>query len=159
LPSGRLARLVATPDFHHGLLGLVALWAIAAWTTTPLAQQPSPTRTVWNGVYTSEQAKRGAPVYAESCGSCHGTSLEGGEMAPPLAGGQFNSNWNGLSMGDLFERLRISMPQNSPGSLSRQKYVDILAFMLSVGGFPEGKADLPPETENLKQISFDAVKP
>ena len=136
---------------------LVGLWLLAAMTVG--AAQESAKRSVWSGVYTSEQAKRGAPVYAESCGSCHGTSLEGGEMAPPLTGGQFNANWNGLTMGDLFERIRISMPQNNPGSLSRQKYTDILAFMLSAGGFPEGKADLPPETENLKQISFDAVKP
>jgi mono/diheme cytochrome c family protein len=123
------------------------------------AQQPSPTRSVWTGVYTAEQAKRGAPVYGDNCGSCHGTALEGGEMAPPLAGGQFNSNWSGLSMGDLFERLRISMPANSPGSLSRQQYVDVLAFMLSRGSFPEGKTELPRETEVLRQISFEANKP
>jgi cytochrome c len=140
------------------LVPIVGLWILAAVTIAGARQAPAKP-SVWSGVYTGEQAKRGAPLYAESCGSCHGTSLEGGEMAPPLVGGQFNSNWNGLSMGDLFERLRISMPQNSPGSLSRQKYVDILAFMLSAGGFPEGKADLPLETENLKQISFDAVKP
>ena len=80
-------------------------------------------------------------------------------MAPPLTGGPFNANWNGLTLGDLFERLRISMPQNSPGSLSRQAYVDILAFMLRSGNFPEGKGELPRETELLKQITFEAIKP
>ena len=84
--------------------------------------------------------------------------LEGGEMAPPLAGGAFNANWNGLSLGDLFERIRISMPQNSPGGLSRQQYADILAVMLSAGEFPKGQTELPREAEVLKQIVFESTK-
>ena len=137
------------------LLALTAVLALAAIARA----QGDAARSVWSGVYTSEQAMRGAPVYAQSCGSCHGGSLEGGEMAPPLTGGPFNSNWNGLTMGDMFERLRISMPQNDPGSLTRQQYVDILAFMLRSGTFPEGKTELPRETERLRLITFEAMKP
>jgi mono/diheme cytochrome c family protein len=122
------------------------------------AQQSPAARSVWDGVYTAEQAKRGEPLYAQHCSSCHGTMLEGGEMAPPLAGGAFNANWNGLSLGDLLERTRISMPQNNPGSLSRQQYVDILAVMLGAGEFPAGKTELPRETEVLKQIAFESMK-
>ena len=59
-------------------------------------------------------------------------------MAPGLTGGEFTSNWNDLSLGDLFERMRISMPQNAPGSLSRQQNADILAFMLYKGNYPAG---------------------
>ena len=116
-------------------------------------------RSVWSGVYSSEQAKRGEGTYAESCAACHGATLEGGEMAPPLVGGLFNSNWNGLTLGDLMERTRIGMPQNNPGSLSRQQYADILAFMLATGQFPAGQAELPRETEVLKLITFEASKP
>jgi mono/diheme cytochrome c family protein len=135
---------------------LVVVWAVAGLRATA---QPASSRSVWDGVYTLEQAKRGEPLYAQHCGSCHGVALEGGEMAPPLAGGAFNANWNGLSMGDLFERTRISMPQSSPGSLSRPQYTDILAFMLSSGSFPEGKSELPRETEALKEILFQSEKP
>jgi hypothetical protein len=116
-------------------------------------------RSVWSGVYSSEQAKRGEGTFAESWAAGHGASLEGGEMAPPLAGGLFNSNWNGQTLGDLMERTRISMPQNNPGSLSRQQYADILAFMLAAGKFPAGQAELPRETESLKLITFEASKP
>jgi len=116
-------------------------------------------RSVWSGVYSSEQARRGEGIYAQSCAACHGATLEGGEMAPPLVGGLFNSNWNGLTLGDLMERTRISMPQNNPGSLSRQQYADILAFMLATGKFPAGQAELPRETEMLKLITFEASKP
>jgi len=122
------------------------------------AQQAAAARSVWDGVYTAEQAKRGEPLYAQYCSSCHGSTFEGGEMAPPLAGGAFNANWNGLSLGDLSERIRISMPQNSPGSLTRQQYVDILATMLGGGEFPQGKTELPREVDVLKQITFESMK-
>jgi mono/diheme cytochrome c family protein len=122
------------------------------------AQSPPVARSVWDGVYTAEQAKRGGPLYAQHCSSCHGTTFEGGEMAPPLAGGTFNANWNGLSLGDLIERIRISMPQNSPNSLSRQQYVDILAAMLGGGEFPQGKTELPREVDVLRQIAFESMK-
>jgi mono/diheme cytochrome c family protein len=118
--------------------------------------QDAAKRSVWDGVYTTEQAKRGETLYGQSCAACHGATLEGGEMAPPLTGGQFNSNWTGLSLGDLFERTRISMPQNNPGGLSRLQYADVLAYMLSAGSFPGGKSELPRDVETLKQISFDA---
>ena len=55
----------------------------------------------------SRQVKRGAVLYANACASCHGTALNGGESAPPLTGGEFFSNWNGLTVGDLFDRIRV----------------------------------------------------
>jgi hypothetical protein len=42
-------------------------------------------------------------------------------MTPPLTGGAFMANWDGLTLGDLAERIRNTMPLNAPGSLSRQK--------------------------------------
>ena len=93
-------------------------------------------RSVWDGVYTEDQAKRGAEVYAKECASCHGADLNGGESAPALAGGGFLSNWNTLTVGDLFERVRLSMPQDNPGQLSRQQDADVLAFMLQANRIP-----------------------
>ncbi len=118
-----------------------------------------PTKSIWDGVYTEAQAARGKALYAESCASCHGGELTGGEMAPPLAGGEFMAGWDGLTIGDLFERVRISMPQNSPGSLSGQQNADILAFMFSANKFPPGAAEMPKEAGILKQIKFEVKKP
>jgi len=137
---------------------LVALWLFASPYAAVRALQDAPARSVWNGVYSTEQSKRGEALYTPQCGACHGATLEGGEMAPPLAGGTFNSNWNGLTLADLVDRIRVSMPQNNPGSLSRQQTVDLVAFMLSAGGFPAGTTDLPREAEALKQIAFEALK-
>ncbi len=116
-------------------------------------------RSVWNGEYTDEQAKRGAPLYSAFCASCHGSELTGGEMAPALVGGEFMSNWNGVTLGDLFERIRVSMPQNDPGSLSRKQNADVLAYVLSSNKFPAGATELAAETEILKQVRFEASKP
>ena len=116
-------------------------------------------KTQWDGVYTPEQAKRGETLYHEKCASCHGPDMTGGEMAPGLTGGDFTANWNDLSLGDLFERMRISMPQNNPGSLSRPENADVLAFMLQKGGAPAGKTELPSQTEVLNGIKFVGTKP
>ncbi|MEE2964664.1 MAG: cytochrome c [Acidobacteriota bacterium] len=116
-------------------------------------------RTVWDGVYTAEQAQRGAPLYEQSCAECHGSDLTGGEMAPGLAGSEFAWNWNGLSVGDLFERVRISMPQGEPSTVSRQDKADILAFMFERSGFPAGETELASRTAMLAGINFVAEAP
>jgi mono/diheme cytochrome c family protein len=141
------------------VVAFIGLAAVGAFRASLRAQQTAPAGSVWNGIYTEEQAKRGDPLYSQKCASCHGQDLTGGELAPALTGAEFASNWSGLSVGDLFERIRISMPQDNPGTLSRQQIADILAFVLSKGGFPAGTTELPREGEVLKQIRFEATKP
>ena len=116
-------------------------------------------RSVWDGVYTSEQSKRGATLYASECASCHGAALNGGESAPPLTGSEFFSNWDGLTVGDLFERIRTTMPADHPGKLTREQNADVLSFMLSVNQFPAGTTELEHRTEALKQIRLESSKP
>jgi mono/diheme cytochrome c family protein len=116
-------------------------------------------RSVWDGVFSEDQAKRGQARYKELCASCHGETLEGGESAPPLAGGEFLSNWNTLSVGDLFDRTRSTMPQSKPGSLSREANAEIMAYLLSANQFPAGKEALPQASEVLKEIRIEAIKP
>jgi len=135
---------------HIAAVVLIPLATLVGLRTTVHAQPP--TKSVWEGVYTEEQAKRGGPLYSENCASCHGPELMGGEMAPPLATGDFLSGWDGLTLGDLFERMRISMPQNAPGSLSGQQNADILAFILGANKFSN-------QAMVLKTIKFEAKKP
>jgi len=116
-------------------------------------------RSVWDGVFTAAQADRGDAQYQQKCASCHGTSLTGGESAPPLTGGEFSSNWNGLTVGDLFDRIRTTMPADRAGSLTRAQNADILSYILKVNQYPAGQAEMAQQTEVLKQIRLDAVKP
>lgn len=121
-----------------------------------MAQGP---RTTWSGVYTEAQAKRGAELYSANCASCHGPDLGGVDSAPSLAGGEFNTNWNDLSLNDLMERIHATMPADKPGSLERQQIADIMAFILSKGNFPAGTTELPAQGEMLKDIKFLSAKP
>ena len=120
------------------------------------AQQPA--QTVWDGVYTTAQAKRGEAAYASECARCHGTQLTGGESAPPLTGIDFFSNWNGLSVGELFERIRTSMPADRPGRLTREQNSEIIAYMLQVSQFPAGERELGRRVDELNQIRLELYK-
>jgi mono/diheme cytochrome c family protein len=141
---------------------LVAIGARAAPASRP-RQAPSPeapaARSVWDGVYSEAQARRGAAVYERHCAKCHGSSLEGGESAGPLTGATFTANRNGVSVADLFERTRVSMPLDRPGTLTRQQTADVLAYVLSANGFPAGKTELARQPELLKAIRLDATRP
>jgi quinoprotein glucose dehydrogenase len=125
--------------------------------TALLAAQTA--RTVWDGVYTDAQAKRGQALYIQECASCHAADLTGGEQAPPLAGADFIGPWNGLTVGGLFDRIRQTMPQDDPGKLSAREGADVVAFLLSANGFPPGKAELDDQTEALKQIRIVVERP
>src|SRR5580704_6303714 len=132
------------------------LMGIAAVAVIALAQDT--TRSVWDGVYTDAQAKTGQGVYNSECASCHGDQLNGGEMAPPLAGGEFMSNWNGLTVGDLFERIRTGMPPGVPGKVGRDAKVEIVSYILQYNKFPSGKVELPKQTEAMNQIKMESDK-
>ena len=114
---------------------------------------------MWDGVYNDEQGRRGEASYVENCSNCHGRDLEGADMTPGLTGFAFMSNWDGLSLADLVDRIRISMPQNRPGTLSRQQTVDVVAYVLRFNQFPAGKEELPREAQVLKEILFKAQRP
>jgi cytochrome c len=136
------------------LLSLPVLW-LGVLAATPRAAQP---QSVTEGVYTDEQATRGADVYAKECASCHGAGLEGDGSAPALAGAEFLGNWNGTTMGDLFDRVRISMPPGNPGSVPTASKADILAHVLKSNKFPAGTTELAKDLEPLKQIKFELPK-
>lgn len=134
-----------------------------------LAQPVHPTATtVWDGVYSTAQAERGGFVYTRYCQRCHGADLSGpGVMgggipgqspAPALAGSEFNYRWHELTISELAQRVR-SMPPGNPAALSRLDATDVLAYMLSRGGFPSGDRELPVGLPELSMIAFLATRP
>jgi len=106
-----------------------------------LAQETGDRLTVWSGIYTEEQAARGADRFNESCISCHGSGTSG---APALStsGDVFLENWGEDYLASLFDRLRTTMPARAPGSLPDSAYVDLVTFMLESNGFPAGAGEL-----------------
>lgn len=117
------------------------------------------TRSVWDGVYTEEQAKRGGALYFERCVHCHGATLSGAvDGAASLTGQTFYGNWNGVALDLMLDRVRTTMPVDKPASLSRQQTADLLAYVFSVNKFPAGKEELPRQAEMLNLIQFKASK-
>ena len=136
--------------------GFAMLATLSLLNGVALAQET--TSSVLDGVYTEDQAGRGAAGFTQYCSVCHGASLGGVGEAPALVGAQFVSDFNGLTVGDLFERIRTTMPLNNPGALSREQYADILAFVLKSNGYPAGPRELYKRTEYLNVIRFEAPK-
>ena len=120
--------------------------------------QEAAARSVWDGVYSEEQARRGEELYREVCASCHGDTLGGLEAGPALVGPMFNANWNAISLNDLSQRIRVSMPVDKPGSLSRRQVVDVVAFMLQAGRYPAGELELERQSAVLSQIVYLSVR-
>lgn len=115
--------------------------------------------TVWDSVYSIAQASRGESAYVKGCARCHQASLGGADQSPPLTGGAFLGNWNGLPLSDLQDRIRNTMPPDSIGLYDRQFVTDVVAFMLKANGFPAGAADLPPDADRLKSITIQTNRP
>lgn len=136
--------------FRVGAFGAVAgsILIMVSWVS--LAQE---SRTVWDGVFTQEQAVIGEWLYSEQCSTCHGNELSG-NTGPGLRGSQFAKNWNNTSLDVLFDRIRDTMPEDNPGSLSRNQTAQLLSFILLRGRFPEGATELPVESEALGLIRF-----
>jgi mono/diheme cytochrome c family protein len=116
----------------------------------PLRAQVRPVLSTWDGVYTSGQAARGKQQYDASCASCHSEDLSGGE-ARPLIGTRFWEAWGEDSLGSLLGLINTTMPRTGPGSLSRQAYLDIVAYILQ-------KNDYPPGADELTMDRVDTIR-
>ena len=117
-----------------------------------LAQGPT---SVWDGVFTEEQAERGKGEYQQECAPCHLDDLLGDGIAPALIGAPFSFRWRDLSVGDIYVAIRTTMPQGAPASLSARAYVDIIAYLLQANEHPVGDTELPTDTEGLEAIIVD----
>ena len=110
---------------------------------------------VWDGVYSEEQAQRGADEYEQECAQCHLDDLLGDGIAPALVGPPFSFRWSDLSVGDVYVAIRTTMPQGAPASLSAQAYVDIVSYLLKMNKYPAGDTELPTESDDLDVIIVD----
>lgn len=109
---------------------------------SPLAAQ-----TTLDGVYTAPQARSGAAVFKNVCADCHAQSR--------FQDSTFLKSWSGQSVRDLFELIRTQMPQDNPGTLRRQEYADVLAYIFELNGLPPGDSTLPTDDAALRRIRIE----
>jgi hypothetical protein len=104
-------------------------------------------RSVLEGVYTGEQAAEGKALFEQLCLRCHAPA----DFAAP----RFRVKWTTRSLHDLYAVISRTMPLDQPGSLRPRQYVEVLAFLLSVNGYPTGERELGWDTHELSAIRID----
>ncbi|MGC2418717.1 MAG: cytochrome c [Candidatus Acidiferrales bacterium] len=140
-------------------IALAAVFAAYAGATARAAQtNAKPTRTTQDGVYTDDQAKEGKTQYSQNCAKCHLDDLSGSGEAQALAGDTFTQTWEGETVNDLFQVTYTTMPPDSPGSLTPEAALDVVAYLLQANQFPAGKDALKNDPEALKSIIITTKK-
>lgn len=109
---------------------------------------------IWSGVFTTEQAARGAADFSTNCASCHSVDLRGNSNTPSLLGMSFMFIWENRSLNELYTKMRGEMPSDRPGSLSTQTYEDLLAYLLQSNQFPAGENELKAGAGALDKINI-----
>lgn len=117
-------------------------------TAAPPASAEALLRSSQSGVYTDEQATQGREVFATLCASCH---------SGDLVGTPFKRNWVGKPLAHLYGLMVETMPQDDPGSLARDDYVRVIAYLLKANGNPAGDAPLPTDSLALAKIRLDTL--
>ena len=114
-------------------------------------------KSVWSGVYTTEQADAGEKIYFARCSTCHGDDLGGREQAPALAGSQFLDSWHGKDLRRLLDRV-LTMPLGDK-PVTNAEAIELLAFMLRSSEMPSGSTALPADRAQLVEITLQRAKP
>ena len=129
------------------------------WARKLLSGTPVGPRSAWDGGYTEAQSTSGQAVYTQTCVSCHADNLAPTDGTPWLVGDDFLAKWDGASAGDLFDQIRVTMPQEDPGKLKDQEYADVLAFIFHANSFPPGQNPIGTDLAALKSIRIEKKKP
>jgi len=115
-------------------------------------------RSTSDGVFTEEQANRGATAYNTNCAGCHGSTLRSTDREVPNLTGDSFKRWIGRTLGEKFEIMRDTMPPRDERSLPDEVYLDILMFILRANKVPVGLHELKRDPETLRQITIAEPK-
>lgn len=132
-------------------------WSESGTSPAPIAAPGSMLgeATACDGVYSKDQAQAGQKIFAAQCAQCHGANLRGGFGVASLAGPAFTVLWGDKTLVSLFDRMKSTMPLNSPGALSDQSYLAVLARILQVNGFPASDvSELPLQRDGLERLTL-----
>ena len=134
-----------------------AALVVAVQVTTILAEPAAAQVSVWSGIYTQTQNKRGEELYSGACAQCHGLRLNGAGQpdqppSPAIARATFLRKWEGKTVAELFTYVREVMPTDRPGTITDQQAINFIAYMFAVSDIPAGDKELPPDRKVLEGI-------
>jgi mono/diheme cytochrome c family protein len=149
-------RYVAIAVMCWGAVVTGAIASGASASQPPDSASAQKASSIWSGIYSAEQAKRGEASAAKNCTKCHNPGLEGGQDGPSLVGPEVMGAWSGQSVGNLFDRIKSTMPADAPLTLGAAEVADIVAYVLSLNKCPAGDKDLTPDMTVLNRIQISA---
>jgi cytochrome c len=137
----------------------LALLVTAAAVTTQGAMAQTRV-SVWSGVYTTAQSKRGEEFYSGACKHCHGVRLNGAAApdqppSPAIARESFLRKWAGKPVAELFVYVRTNMPPDAPDTITDQQAIDVIAHMFAVSTIPAGEKELPADRKALEAFVIE----
>lgn len=142
----RVAVLLGGAALAGGLAG--AALALPVPLAIPVAAQ--------DGVYADVQADAGDALYEAQCTVCHGELRSIiPEMAALLGDHTFRNAWRGRSLGEMFEYIQETMPQDAPGTLTAEEAAAIVAAILRGNRVAAGETPLSDDPATLHEIPFD----
>lgn len=99
-----------------------------------------------------EQGLRGREVFTKTCVECH--------TKTDVTGQDFKIKWHTRPVYDLLDVIRTTMPDDKPGSLTPDQYVDVVAYLLRINGAAfGGPALVATDTAGLKKWKMDILVP
>lgn len=110
-------------------------------------------RTIWDGVFTAEQATAGGALYTQYCQGCHGKTGRGTPGGPGVTGANLNKKWEDTSLLDFFTFAHTNMPPGNAGKIgSEQDYVNIVSYIMELHGAEPGDKMLVWNEDQLANI-------
>ena len=104
--------------------------------------------------FTAAQVAAGKTAYNSNCAVCHGSTMTNGTFGTPLAGEYFTKMWGGKTVRALYDRANKTMPPAAPGSLAKDSYADIVAYILELNGFKAGSTELKTEGDAADKMTI-----
>ena len=104
-------------------------------------------KSVQDSVFTETQANQGSKLYRKACVRCH--------HPRQFVGPAYMDSWTGARVHDFLEVIRRTMPTENPGSLKREEYVEIVAFLFRLNSIPSGSREMSSDQTALKLIKIE----
>lgn len=109
--------------------------------------------TIWDHVFTQQQAELGKALYVTNCLGCHGKTGRGSPGGPPITGVALNKKWSDTTLLDIYTFARTYMPPGKAGTIgNEQAYVNIITYLLELHGAEPGDTTLEYDEEALGNI-------
>ena len=109
----------------------------------------TPAQPIVSASFTAKQVERGRGEFRGICADCHSAS--------EFRGNTFLYEWRRRTAWDFFRELTETMPDDAPGSLTDQQYVDVTAYVLQMNGYVAGESELAATEAMLDQFAMDGA--